>query len=60
MAIKGLKRMSRKDLTRKIILRANLPKGKVTEEYFTKEQLIHLLLLINTMDDSPCSCNGRK
>lgn len=46
----GVRRISRKELTRKIIVRANLPIGKKTNEYFTKEQLIHLLLVLDKIE----------
>lgn len=46
----GVKRISRKELTRRIIVKANLPKNKKTDEYFTKEQLVHLLLLLDNME----------
>jgi hypothetical protein len=43
---RGVKCLSRSELTKKICQKANLPKGKKTNEYFTKDQLIHLLIIL--------------
>jgi hypothetical protein len=47
---KGVKCLSRGELTKKICQKANLPRGKKTNEYFTKDQLVYLLIMLERTD----------